>query len=149
LSKFSLEQNLIHPSQIWFQSGNRTADHIFSLKTLIDKHIKQNKNDKIYVCFLDFKKAFDSVWDESLLFKLLENKIYGQFYNLFKSLYSNSKFAVKQSKTRTDYFSYSKGVRQECILSHLLFNIYINELATLFDNTSADPFIINIQMEQN
>jgi hypothetical protein len=38
LSKFSLEQNLIHPLQIGFQSDHRTADHIFTLKTLIDKH---------------------------------------------------------------------------------------------------------------
>ena len=84
MSKFSLEQNLIHPSQIWFQSGNRTADHIFSLKTLIDKHIKQNKNDKIYVCFLDFKKAFDSVWDESLQFMvkfIILLKVFTQIQN--------------------------------------------------------------------
>jgi hypothetical protein len=68
LSKFSPEQNLMHPSQIGFQSGHRTADHIFNLKTLIDKHIKQNKNDKIYACFVDFKKAFDSVWPDGHYF---------------------------------------------------------------------------------
>ena len=75
-----------------------------------------------------------------IFFKLLENKIDDQFYNLIKSLYSNSKCAVKQSKTRTDFFNYCKGVRQGCILRPLLFNIYINELATLFENNSADPF---------
>jgi hypothetical protein len=101
-----------------FQSGRRTADHIFVLKTIIDKHINQ-KNEKIYACFADFKKAFDSVWHEGLFLKLLDNKIDGHFYN-----------------------SFSKGVRQGCILRPLLFNIYINELATLFDNTAADPFIL-------
>jgi hypothetical protein len=59
-----------------------------------------------------------------------------------KSLYSNSKCTVKQCKTRTDFFNYSKGVRQGYIPSPLLFNIYINELATLFDNTSSDPYIL-------
>ena len=92
---------------------------------------------------MDFKKAFDSVWHEGLFLKLLENKIDGHLYNLIKSLYSSSKCAVKESKIyRTEFFSYSKGVRQGCILSPLLFNIYINELATLFDNTAADPFIL-------
>jgi hypothetical protein len=91
--------------------------------------------------FRGFQKSFWlSLARWSLFFKLLENKIDDQFYNLIKSLYSNSKCAVKQSKTRTDFFNYCKGVRQGCILSPLLFNIYINELATLFDNNSADPF---------
>ena len=89
LSKSGIDRNIIHPSQIGFQSGRRTADHIFVLKTIIDKHINQ-KNEKIYACFADFKKAFDSVWHEGLFLKLLENKIDGHFYNLTKSLYPNS-----------------------------------------------------------
>ena len=91
---------------------------------------------------MDFKKAFDSIWHEGLFFKLLENKIDGQFYSLIKSLYSNSKCAIKQNNIRTDFFTYSKGVRQGCILSPLLFNIYINEITTLFKNTNSDPFIL-------
>jgi retron-type reverse transcriptase len=111
------------------------------LKTLIDKQVEQNKG-KIYACFVDFKKAFDSIWHEGLFLKLLENKIDGQFYSLIKSLYSNSKCAIKQNNIRTDFFTYSNGVRQGCILSPLLFNIYINEITTLFKNTNSDPFIL-------
>ena len=79
---------------------------------------------------------------ERLFFKLNNNKIGGNFYSLIRSLYSNSKCAIKQSKTRIPFFSYSKGVRQGCILSLLLFNIYVNELAALFDNTDSDPFTL-------
>ena len=57
LSKFSIDRNIIHPFQIGFQSGHRTADHIFTLKTIIDKHINQNKKEKLYACFVDFRKA--------------------------------------------------------------------------------------------
>ena len=78
---FAREKNLIHPTQIGFIPGNRTADHILTLKTLHDKYVKQSENGKIYACFVDFKKAFDSVWHQGLYSKLLENKIGGHFYD--------------------------------------------------------------------
>jgi hypothetical protein len=43
-----------------FRSGYRTTDHIFILKTLINKYLHKLKS-KLYVCFVDFKKAFDSI----------------------------------------------------------------------------------------
>ena len=55
----------IKSNQIGFKKNHRTSDHIFVLKTLIDKYFKQN--GKIYVCFVDFQKAFDKVWRLSLL----------------------------------------------------------------------------------
>jgi hypothetical protein len=52
-----LEQNdIICPEQIGFRKGARTSDHIFSLKTLIDKYFRKNKY--VFVCFVDLKKAF-------------------------------------------------------------------------------------------
>jgi hypothetical protein len=102
LSNFSYQQSLIHPSQIGFQSGHQTADHIFTLKTLIDKQVEQNKG-KIDACFVDLKN-FDSIWHEGLFLKLLENKIDGQFYSLIKSLYSNSKCAIKTKQHQNRFF---------------------------------------------
>ena len=59
LTNFTQDNNLIHRSQIvFFLSGHSTADHIFTLRTLIDKHVNQNKNGKVYACFVDLKKAF-------------------------------------------------------------------------------------------
>ena len=53
---------------------------------LIDKYV-HNHNGKIYACFVDFRKAFDSVWHNGLLSKLLQINLGGSFYNLIKSLY--------------------------------------------------------------
>jgi hypothetical protein len=90
-------------------------------------------NKKIYACFVDFKKAFDSVWHDGLFYKLLDNKIGGRFYDLIKNMYSNTRFAVKISDCRTSFFSYHRRVRQGCVLTPLLFNIYINELPKLLE----------------
>ena len=72
LSKFCKYNNILHQSQIGFQPGFRTSDHIFALKTLIDDHIGNKNKGKLYACFVDFKKAFDSIWHNGLFYKLLQ-----------------------------------------------------------------------------
>ena len=62
-------------------------------------------------------------------------------YDLIKILYTRSTCAVKLGKNRTDSFSYRRGVRQGCILSPLLFNLFINELP-LFNASNTDPFTL-------
>ena len=96
LHTFTKENDTLHPSQIGFLHNHRTADHILTLKSLIDKYINQTTSclpyslTLIYACFVDFRKAFDSVWHDGMLLKLLRNKIGGKFYNLIRNLYSNS-----------------------------------------------------------
>ena len=62
--------NTIHKSQIGFLPNNRPADHVFTLWTLIGKYVHNHK-EKIYPCFVDFKKAFEPVWRVALMHKLL------------------------------------------------------------------------------
>ena len=66
ISQFEiLEQN-----QIGFRKGYQTSDHIFTLRALIVNHFRNNKGP-LYVCFVDVKKAFDSVDHKLLLQQLL------------------------------------------------------------------------------
>ena len=74
--------------------------------------------------------------------KLLENGIGGCFYDLVKYLYSNIQCAVKTSSHRTPFFSYNRGVCQGCVLSPLLFNLFINKLPNLFEKANSDPFLL-------
>ena len=66
LLEYIFSLNILHKSQIGFLPNNRTAEHVFTLRTLIDKYV-HNHNEKIYACFVDFKGAFDSVWHDVLL----------------------------------------------------------------------------------
>uniref|UniRef100_A0A0E9WZX2 Reverse transcriptase domain-containing protein n=1 Tax=Anguilla anguilla TaxID=7936 RepID=A0A0E9WZX2_ANGAN len=59
LIDFLIEHNVLSKSQIGFLPKHRTTDHIYTLHTLVEKHVNQNKS-KIFACFIDFKKAFDS-----------------------------------------------------------------------------------------
>ena len=143
LSLYFEENKILHNSQIGFLPDNRTTDHDFTLRTLIDKYVHYHK-DKVYACFVDFRKAFDSVWHEGLFYKLFKVNIGGNFYNLIKSLYCNSSCSIRVGENKTRSFSYSRGVRQGCILSPLSFNLYINNLPYLFENTEvSDPFVLS------
>ena len=59
LDKFLLDNDIIHKTQIGFSKGACTSDHIFVLKCMIDKYL-QSGDKRLYACFVDFCKAFDS-----------------------------------------------------------------------------------------
>ena len=105
--------------------------------------------EKVYACFVDFRKAFDSVWHEGLFYKLLKTNTGRHLYNLMKSLYCNSTCSIKIGENKTQPFSYSRGERQGCVLSHLLFHLYLNNLPHLFDNTLSVPFVLAYRKKIN
>ena len=70
LDIFIQENNLIPYNQIAFLKNTRTSDHILTLKTLIDKYVKAISKSYLFVCFVDFKSAFDSICREVLLYKM-------------------------------------------------------------------------------
>ena len=99
-------------------------------------YVGDKKGKKLYTCFVDFQKAFDSVWHDGL-FRKLENKgINGNFLKLIKSIYNNTKCAVKITNKTTNFFNYEQGVQQGNTLSPLLFNLYINDIFEVLKNDS-------------
>ena len=89
---------------------------------IIEKAREFQKN--IYFCFIDYAKAFDCV-DHNKLWKILqEMKIPAHLTCLLKSLYAGQEATVRSRHGTTDWFQTGKGVRQGCILSPCLFNLY-------------------------
>ena len=136
------ENNLIKVEQIGFQKKNRTTDHILTLKAIINKYVYDSKK-KVYACFVDFKKAFDSVNHKALFHKLERNNINGNFLNLLKNIYKHSNCAVKLNNKLTQFFNYERGVIQGNPLSPTLFNIYVNDLITKIEETNNDPVTLD------
>ena len=57
LENFLFKRNIIRPEQIGFCKNKRTSDHMFVLKTLIEKYT-QNNPKVLFSCFIDLRKAF-------------------------------------------------------------------------------------------
>ena len=64
-----LSRNIIKPEQFGFCKGKRTSDHHFVLKTLIEKYTQEG-GKTFFTCFVNLRKAFDTVIREGLLHKL-------------------------------------------------------------------------------
>ena len=104
---------------------------MFVLKTLID--LSKIKKQKLYVCFLDLSKAFDSVWHNGLLYKLLKTGIGKKLYCAIKNMQKGITCCVKSRNGLTPPFSSVRGVRQGDVLSPLLFNLFVDDISRSLD----------------
>ena len=86
LNEYCQENNIINVGQTGFIKDSRTSDHILTLRTIVNKYVYDRK-EKIYACFVDFKKAFDTVCHEDLYKKLMKYNINGNFLGLLKDIY--------------------------------------------------------------
>ena len=78
----------------------------------------------IYFCFIDYAKAFDWV-DHNKLWKILkEMGVPDHLTCLLRNLYAGQETTVRSRHGTTDWFQIRKGVRQGCIWSPCLFNLY-------------------------
>ena len=64
-----------------------------------------------------------------MLKKLIGHNITGNFFNIIKNSYTNDKACIKIGSEITEYFTPNLGVRQGGVLSPLLFNIFLSDLA--------------------
>ena len=140
LEQFALVKGILSASQLGFIKGNRTSDAHIIIRKLIDKYCHKN-NKRIYSCFIDLSKAFDTVPRDILLQKLQGVGIKGKVFNIIRGIYTNDKAYMKIDGKVTKSFPINQGVRQGCVLSPLLFNIFMAELAK--DLMALDNGLIN------
>lgn len=117
---------IVCENQAGFRRGYSTTDHIFLLEQIINMYCFKKK--KLFCAFIDYSKAFDTVWREALWHKLLKTGIKGKFLAVDKSMYSNIKSCVYLYGMKSEAFASLRGVRQEENLSPLLFALFVNDL---------------------
>ena len=97
----------------------------------------RERNIDIHYNFIDFKAAFDTIWREALWKMLKSIGIHPKLVDIIKNMYDNSECAITIDGNLTSWFKVNVGVRQGCLLSPTLFNVFLEfvfaELKSLDD----------------
>lgn len=128
--------------QAGFRAKFSTTDHMFTLTQIVEKFSEFKKT--IYIAFVDYAKAFDSILHDPLWHALKEQGVPKQYVEILKEIYSKSKGVVKLER-KGDPFVIKRGVRQGDPVSPKLFTAL---LEYTFRRLNWDSIGLNINGEQ-
>ena len=112
----------ISNTQFGYVPDKGTRNAIFTLSMLMERCIEVQKD--LYICFIDYTKAFDKVRHNELI-KILEKlEINGKDLRIVRNLYWEQKAAVRVNGECSEFKPIKRGVRQGCVMSPDLFNLY-------------------------
>ncbi len=120
------DNGILCDEQNGFRQGRSTIDHLGSLTCVVETRMK--KKLSTFTAFIDFSKAYDRIDRNLLWHKLSRIGISGNMSSSLKSLYENVQCTVRINGHKTEWFEVGAGLKQGCILSPLLFNLFINDL---------------------
>lgn len=135
LLKFTVSNNILPDHQFGFRQQRSTTQQL--ARILNDAIYNFNKNKVTVMCLLDIEKAFDKVWTDGLLYKLIQLNYPVDLIILLNSYLKNRKFQVKINNTFSTLKNIKAGVPQGSILAPLLFIIYLHDLPTFAKTETA------------
>ncbi|XP_072171855.1 uncharacterized protein [Diadema setosum] len=119
-------EKIIAEEQAGFRSKRSTTEQIFNLRVLCEKY-SQHQQDIFHV-FIDFKKAFDRVWHDALWATMKRYNMGKKLTMTIQQLYSKATSAVLVQDHIGEWLQTTVGVRQGCLLSPTLLNIFLERI---------------------
>ena len=118
-------ESKLRKEQADFQPGRGTIEQIFILRNIIEKSIEWQSS--LYVNFIDFERAFDSVHRDSLWLIMRSYGIPSKIISLVKALYDNfMRSSGWPEYNAAEWFKIKTGVKQDCNMSALLFVLVVD-----------------------
>jgi hypothetical protein len=137
LSEWVEQHGLCAKGQTRFRKDYRTTNQLFILQNLIEQN--KAKKKPLYCCFVDFKKAFDTVPREMLWQLLAGRGVEGHFLQCLQAMYAKDTVRINHpSEGVTSNFKCQQGVKQGCPFSPLLFGLYLDALEGCLDGKECD-----------
>lgn len=126
LQKHVYENHIVPPFQFGFRSKYSTTHQL----NRITQYVKNGFENKLYTAsvFLDVKQAFDKVWLQGLLFKLMEIQVPAYLLYIISSYLTNRSFSTRINASTSTRRNIKAGLPQGSVLGPLLFNIYMYDI---------------------
>ena len=121
------EAHFVKDEQGGFRAERATEDQCFALNNIAWQFRRRNKKP-LYLLFVDFRKAFDTVNRDLLWQKLRNIGVDGNLIRAIRSLYVGHKARLRLNGELSEFFPIELGVKQGCVLSPELFKEFINDL---------------------
>ena len=103
LNKLKLQaEKIIAEEQAGFRAGRNTTEQIFNLQFLCEKYLQRQQ--VLYYVFIDFKEAFDRVWNAALWATMKKYNISTNFIRVIQNLYEKATSAVLFNSSIEDWF---------------------------------------------
>ena len=112
--------------QFGFRKGKGTREAVSCVRNLLERAIEMQ--NIVYLCFIDYRKAFDRIKHDQLVQDLKEINIDGKDLRVIINLYWNQVAAVRVGTSCSDFVPIERGVRQGCVMSPVLYNLYAERI---------------------
>ena len=123
ISKWALVKEKRAKGQVGFRLKHSTVDHEITLRHIIEK--VWGDKEEVFCCFVDFKKAFDTVPRDKLWRRMEELEILLHYRAAVHRLYEEVKVKIRTSAGISESFRSEIGVKQGCPLSPTLFGLLL------------------------
>ena len=136
MSALEQHQTARAEAQSGFRPQRSTTEQIWSLQQVIDRARSAMPGGRLYCCFVDFSKAFDSVPRPLLWQTLRKLGVRAEYVDAISSYYANVDMCVRfDDGSYSDPFPSVLGVKQGCPLSPTLFGLFIDQLWSRLENS--------------
>ncbi|XP_075163054.1 uncharacterized protein LOC142235681 [Haematobia irritans] len=120
--------DFVNPSlrneQAGFRARRSCVDHVNTIRIIVEQSVEWRS--PLYLSFIDFTKAFDTIRHEALLKALECKRVPKKIIRLIASLYDGATCRIRHEQQLSHQITVEIGVRQGCVLSPLLFNILLD-----------------------
>jgi len=138
LTTYLEQNNLLNPAQAGFRKGLSTVDQIVKLSDQIHKSLKMKHTT--VAAFLDFEKAYDMLWRDGLMQKLITLGVNSKMLGFINNFINNRTFQVKVNETLSEKKILENGTPQGSVISPILFLVMINDLKVSDPKTQQSIF---------